>query len=92
MTTRRTKKSRAEETADPVLLPTWQDLHEMASAIPGHQERLLFCLYAYTGARASELMAVEPGDLLPAHARDSAASHLGERGRRGMDPGTAQVR
>lgn len=66
MTTRRTKKSRAEETADPVLLPTWQDLHEMASAIPGHQERLLFCLYAYTGARASELMAVEPGDLLPA--------------------------
>ena len=66
MTTRRTKKSRAEKTADPVLLPSWDHLSQMAYAIPGRQERLMFCLYAYTGARASELMAVEVDDLLPA--------------------------
>ena len=66
MTTRRTKKSRAETTSDPVMLPTWQDLHAMVAAIPGRQQRLMFCLYAYTGARASELMAVEPDDLLDA--------------------------
>lgn len=66
MTARRTKKSRAEKTADPVLLPTWDHLSQMACAIPIWQERLMFCLYGYTGARASELMAVEPGDLLHA--------------------------
>lgn len=66
MTTRRTKKSRAAQTTDHVRLPTWAHVHEMVSAIPGHQERLMFCLYAYTGARLSELLAVEPDHLLPA--------------------------
>ena len=62
-TSRRTKTSRAtrQQRIDRIVLPTWAELHAMASAVPNKSDRLMLLFMAWTGARFSEAAAVEPG-------------------------------
>lgn len=66
-TTRRTKQAVAERYSeeDDLRLPTWEEVSKMAMAIPGHQERLMFLILAFSGPRASELFGIEPTHLRP---------------------------
>lgn len=62
---RRTKNSTARRQRDAVRLPTWQDLHELCLAVPSLPDRLMLLTLAWTGARLSEICAIERPALLP---------------------------
>ena len=66
LTTRRTKARTASRSADAVRLPTWAEVHQIATAIPDRTQRIMLLLLAFCGMRISELCAVEPGALLHA--------------------------
>lgn len=77
-----TKAARAARTRDDVRLPTWEQVHEMAAAIPNWNQRLMFLLLAFGGMRISELCAIEPGSLLHA-TREIDLTHVWTKLRNG---------
>lgn len=65
-----TKKGRsARATADPVLLPSWKELADLAAFPPLREDRLLILTIAWAGLRWSEAISLAVSDLWPARPR-----------------------
>ena len=65
-----TKKGRGSRiTADPVLLPSWEELAVLASHPGRWEDRLLILLIAWGGLRWSEAISLAAGDVWPSRPR-----------------------
>lgn len=65
-----TKKGRSSRaTADPVLLPSWKELADLAAFPKLKEDRLLILTIAWAGLRWSEAISLSVTDLWPARAR-----------------------
>ena len=65
-----TKKGRASRaTADPVLLPSWKELADLAAFPQLREDRLLILTIAWAGLRWSEAISLSVTDLWPTRAR-----------------------
>ena len=65
-----TKKGRSNRaTADPVLLPSWKELADLAAHPPLKEDRLLILTIAWAGLRWSEAISLGVTDVWPARAR-----------------------
>ncbi len=65
-----TKKGRGSRiTADPVLLPSWEELAVLASNPGRWEDRLLILLIAWAGLRWSEAISLAVGDVWPTRPR-----------------------
>lgn len=65
-----TKKGRSQrQTADPVLLPSWGELAELASNPPLLDDRLLILTIAWGGLRWSEAVSLAVSDVWPSRPR-----------------------
>ena len=59
------KSDEHSQTADPVLLPSWQELARLASHPPRQEDRLLILLIAWAGLRWSEAVGLSVSDVWP---------------------------
>ena len=77
---RLTKARRGErdERIDRIVLPTWEQVHQMATAISDPSDRLMMLTMAWCGPRLSEAAAIEPSWLLP-DTREIRLTHTWQR-------------
>lgn len=61
--------STSERVIDTVQMPTWEEFHNIVTAIPDLDERIMVCVLGFCGPRFSEAAALEATNLLTATRR-----------------------